>query len=754
MLKKQFIIGITLVAAVIYIGYIDYITGYEFDILILYLIPIGISAWFANRVFSILIVLLCTLAWHLASVLSYEYSTRWFLYWNTSIRLVAFLVICCLVLYIRTHFDKEAQLNLVLSKELFERKRAEQALRDSEERLNLALAAGKMGVWDWNLATYNVFWSPECYNIFGVRSFDEQYELFTNLVHPEDHDRVCMRIKQALEQRTIYQDEFRIIQSGGNVRWVTGRGQAEYDADGKPLRLVGNIQDITERKQADSERERLMMAIEQAGEVVTIADQEGTIQYVNPAFMTVTGYTPQEAIGQNLRLLSSGRQDEAFYRKLWETISGGRTWEGRIVNKRKDGTIFTEEAIISPVRDFSDRIVNYVAVSRDITEHIRLTNDLRQAQKMESVGQLAGGVAHDFNNMLGIILGYAEIALDEAGPEMPLHEQLTGIRNAARRASDITQQLLAFASKQTINPKVIDLNETIECMLKMLRRIIGEDIGLTWLPETNLHPVRMDPVQIDQILANLVVNARDAITYGGKVTIATENVVFDAAYCAAHDNLVHGEYVMLSVGDNGCGMNKQTQSHIFEPFFTTKVFGKGTGLGLATVYGIVKQNDGFINVNTELGQGTTFEIYIPRHAACLVEAMDPLAVGLPQYHSETVLLVEDEPEMLKVGKTMLEKLGYNVLIADTPGKAIRLAEEHAGKINLLLTDVIMPEMNGKDLAERLLAKSPGMKCLLMSGYTADVIACHGVLNENVQFIQKPFCMKDLAVKVREALAGL
>jgi CheY-like chemotaxis protein len=288
-------------------------------------------------------------------------------------------------------------------------------------------------------------------------------------------------------------------------------------------------------------------------------------------------------------------------------------------------------------------------------------------------------------------------------------------------------------------------------MLKMLRQVIGEDIGIAWLPKVNLHPVKMDTVQIDQILTNLLVNARDAITNGGKIIIETKNVVCDAAYCAAHGDFAPGEYVMLSVGDNGCGMDKQTQRRIFEPFFTTKVFGKGTGLGLATVYGIVKQNYGFINVCTEPGQGTTFEIYIPRHAGGIVEAMAPSAAGLPQDHGETVLLVEDELEMLNMGKMMLEKLSYNVLIADTPGKAMRLLEEHAGKIDLLLTDVVMPEMNGHDLAKRLLAKNTGMKCLFMSGYTADIIASHGVLKENVQFVQKPFSMKDLAAKMREAL---
>ena len=506
--------------------------------------------------------------------------------------------------------------------------------------------------------------------------------------------------------------------------------------------------DITERKRAEAERERLMAAIEQAGEIVIITDPEGTIQYVNPAFERVSGYLRDEAVGRNPRILKSGRQGAAFYRKLWETITSGRTWEGRIVNKRKDGTLYTADATISPVRDASGRIVNYVAVKRDITEPLRLADQFEQAQKMESVGRLAGGVAHDFNNMLGVILGYAEIALYEVARGTSLHDSLTEIRKAARRSADLTRQLLAFARKQTIDPRVLDLNATVEGMFKMLRRLIGEDIDLTWLPGANLWPVKMDPAQIDQILANLCVNARDAIAGVGKVTIETANVSLDQDYCATHAGFAIGEFVTLTVSDDGCGMDEAIRSHLFEPFFTTKETGKGTGLGLSTVYGIVKQNNGFLNVYSEPGLGTTVKIYLPRHAGGIVETKATGAMEFPQGHGETVLLVEDEPAMLNMGRGMLEKLGYTVLTAGSPGEAIRLAGEHAGEIHLLMTDVVMPEMNGRELAERLLASKPGMKCLFMSGYTANVIAHHGVLEEGVQFIQKPFAMKDLAAKMK------
>jgi two-component system cell cycle sensor histidine kinase/response regulator CckA len=511
-----------------------------------------------------------------------------------------------------------------------------------------------------------------------------------------------------------------------------------------------NIRDITARKWAEAERKRLMAAIEQAGEAIVMTDAQGIIQFVNPAFERTTGYSRKEAVGQNPRILKSGEHDELFYRNLWDTISGGRTWAGRMVNKRKDGTLYTEETTISPVRDASGRIVNYVAVKRDITEHLRLAAQFQQSQKMEAMGRLAGGVAHDFNNMLGVILGYAELALCQVDPAQPLHADLEEILKAANRSTDITRQLLAFDRKQTIIPVVLDLNQTVESMLKMLRRLIGEDIDLAWLPEVGVCPINMDPVQVDQILVNLCVNARDAIADVGKVAIETGNAVFDETYCADHAGFVAGEYVLLAVSDDGCGIDKEILDRIFEPFFTSKGVGQGTGLGLSTVYGIVKQNNGFINVYSEPGKGTTFKIYLPRYADQAVVTQREKAAEIPLSRGETVLVVEDEAANLQMDKIMLERLGYRVLAAGTPDEAIGLAEKHSSEIHLLITDVVMPEMNGWDLAERLQSLYPSMKILFMSGYTAKVIA-HRVLDEGVNFIQKPFSMKDLAVKMRDAV---
>ena len=513
-----------------------------------------------------------------------------------------------------------------------------------------------------------------------------------------------------------------------------------------------NIRDITERKHADAERKRLMAAVEQSGEVIFMTDAKGIIQYVNPAFERTTGYSRKEVEGQTPSILKSGEQDEQFYQNLWETISSGKIWGGRIVNRRKDGSLYTDESTISPVRDPSGRIVNYVAVKRDITSHLRLAAQFQQAQKMEAVGMLAGGVAHDYNNMLSVIIGYAELALFKVDEAQPLYSDLQEIIKAAKRSADITRQLLTFARKQTIIPVVLDINQAVESMLKMLRRLIGEDIDLIWIPDASPCQVKMDPVQVDQILANLCVNARDSITDVGKVTIETGNTVFDEQYCSDHFGFVKGEYVMLAISDNGCGMDKETLEQIFEPFFTSKGAGEGTGLGLSMVHGIVKQNNGFINVYSEPGKGSTFRIYLPRDTGqSSVVNLQEKAEQYPLGHGETVLVVEDEPELLDLDKKILEKLEYRVLAAGTPGEAIRLAEEQAGKIQLLITDIILPDMNGMELAKRLHTLCPGLKIMYMSGYTSNMIAHEGILDEGVNFIQKPFKMDDLAVKVSESL---
>ena len=381
----------------------------------------------------------------------------------------------------------------------------------------------------------------------------------------------------------------------------------------------------------------------------------------------------------------------------------------------------------------------------------KLETQLIQAQKMESIGRLAGGVAHDYNNISSIIIGYSEFALEKVNKDEDLYDDLTEIYSAAKRSADITRQLLAFARQQTVSPKVLNLNDTIEKMLKMLERLIGEDVDLAWFPDADLGQVRIDPSQVDQILANLCVNARDAIADVGKVTIETENVSFDQVYCDDHTGFVEGEFVMLAVSDDGSGISSENLNKLFDPFFTTKGMGKGTGLGLSTVYGIVKQNNGFINVYSELDKGTTFKIYLPRHREKIVNDLQEMAEQFPLSQDETVLLVEDDPSILKLGERMLKSLGYTVLPVNTPTEAIAKADRHKDHIHVLVTDVVMPEMNGRELSENLQKQYSNLKTVFMSGYTADVIAHRGVLEDGIHFIPKPLSKKELARTIRRAL---
>ncbi len=505
------------------------------------------------------------------------------------------------------------------------------------------------------------------------------------------------------------------------------------------------------------DRERLFQAVRQSGEAIIITDPQGLIEYANPTFERISGYSLQEAMGKKTNLVKSGMHDEAFYRELWQTISAGKAWKGRFINKKKDGSLFTEEATISPVFDAGGKIVNYIAVKVDISEKLKIAAEKEklekqyfQAQKMEAIGRLSGGVAHDFNNMLGVIIGHAEIALNKLESQESTAEDLRGILSAAEKSADIVHKLLAFARQQPIEPKVVDLNILVTSMLKLLRRLLGEDIELVWLPAKTLWPVKIDPSQVDQLLTNLCVNARDAIVDGGKITIETATTLLDEEQCAQHKFLLPGECVVLSVTDNGCGIAGELLQDIFEPFFTTKGLGRGTGLGLATLYGIVKQNQGHIIVNSRQGQGTTFTIYLPRHQAALSPSPAGKRVESGK-RAETVLLVEDDGELLLVARRMLEQLGYRVLPAKTPSEALAIAKKGEGPIHLLLTDVIMPEMNGRDLSRQLRTLSVDTRCLYMSGYTADVIACQGVLDARIAFIQKPFSKKELAEKIREVL---
>ncbi len=487
--------------------------------------------------------------------------------------------------------------------------------------------------------------------------------------------------------------------------------------------------------------------------MIFVKDAE-TLKFVrfNKAGEQLLGFSQEELLGKSDYDLFPGAEAELFTTKDREALAtkalvniAEETITGRDHDQR---TLHTRKI---PLLDETGRPQYLLGISEDITEHRKLEEQLRQAQKMEAVGRLAGGIAHDFNNMLGVIIGNVELAMTQVAPAQPLFARLREVLKAAERSADLTRQLLAFARKQSVAPKVLDLNATIEGTLKMLRRLIGEDIDLLWEPCRELWPVKTDPSQIDQILANLCVNARDAIAGVGKVTIETDCVSFDEAYCREHTGFFPGEYVLLAVSDDGLGMDKEVLEHLFEPFFTTKEVGKGTGLGLATVYGIVKQNDGFINVYSEPGMGTIFKIFFPRTYEDVSEVQLLQTEKQDLKGTETVLLVEDEESILALAKTVLEWHGYTVLATNDPTVPLSLAQSHQDRIDLLITDVVMPGMNGRELKEKLVACNPALKCIFMSGYTASVIAHHGILDEGIHFLAKPFTVNALAEKVREVL---
>ncbi len=639
--------------------------------------------------------------------------------------------------------------------DITERKGMENALKESEKRYRSltddVLDHTKVGIFILN-SDFKVVWVNHALEkFFGFQRAavigKDKRQLIRDKIAGifEDSESFASKVLATYDNNT-YMEKFEchvLPAEGREERWLQHWSQPIQSG----LYAGGRVEyyyEITELKKAEAEQKRLVAAIEQGGEIVIVTDQKGKIQYVNEAFEAVTGYTRHEALGQTPRFLKSGVHDKAFFHAMWSVLEKGKVFRGRLVNKRKDGTCFTEEISIAPVCDDAGRIVNYVAVSRDITERLQMEAELQQAQKMESVGRLAGGVAHDFNNMLGAILGNAELALDSLEPSAPQRSELEEIISAAKRSAEITQQLLAFARKQVVVPRVLDLNETINGMIKMLRRLVSENVALKWEPGVGPFTVKIDPSQIHQLLTNLCANARDAIRDVGTVTIRTGLANFDGEDCANGAGVVAGDFVMLTVSDDGCGMDPETVSHLFEPFFTTKEIGRGTGLGLATVHGVVRQNNGFIRVQSTFGIGTDFKIYLPRHSGHVEEAPAEQGGAVRQSQGETVLIVEDEGAILRLSRSMLEKMGYTVLTATTPDEALLLADDYAGTIHLLLSDVVMPGMNGRDLANRLKRDNPELKCLFMSGYTANVIAHHGVLDRGIFFIQKPFTRQALA----------
>jgi PAS domain S-box-containing protein len=657
-----------------------------------------------------------------------------------------------------------------VSRDVTERRMAERALRESEQRYQAFITQLTEGIYRGELTEpisvalpvdeqvrllYERFRLAEANNAFAqTYGYSEVREVLG--AHLADFHGNGDNPANSAFLEAFVENAYRIsnatssvIDRLGQPRWFLNNMVGLVE-NGLLVRIWGTQSDITERRLAELVHRRLTAAIEQAAESILITDARGDIIYVNPYFERATGYTREEVTGKNPRILKSGEHSEAYYQNIWACLAAGETWAGRLTNRRKDGTLLAEEATISPVRDASGQVVSYVAVKRDISKELKLEEQLRQSQKMEAIGQLAGGVAHDFNNLLQVISGHTELLLEALPPDSPLHSDLNHVAEAGERASRLVAQLLAFSRRQVMRPEQLDLNEVVASLLKMLSRIIGEHIEVEFLGGQYLGSIQGDRGMVEQVLMNLCVNARDAMPEGGKLTIETENVLVNQEYISSHAYARPGRYVLLSITDNGIGMTREVMEHVFEPFFSTKKLGQGTGLGLATAYGIVKQHHGMIQVYSESGKGSTFKVYFPLSERP-ADVVGTKVAGVVPGGSETILLAEDDDMVRDLATRILERAGYRVIVARDGEEAIEKFRENRDSIDLLLLDVVMPRLGGHDVLAAARLERPEVKAVFASGYSENAVHTNFVIHEGLHLVQKPFMRETLLRAVREVL---
>jgi two-component system cell cycle sensor histidine kinase/response regulator CckA len=642
----------------------------------------------------------------------------------------------------------------VIFRDITERKKAERKLRQSEASLAAAQRMARLGCWEQDLSnpddlnTQEVHWSDEQFRMFGIDPIQGPMlrEVFVRAVHPDDRKRVHDELVASVREHRPMMHDFRIIRPDGSVRILYSEAYTIYDEKSeRPLKVVGICQDITDRKRAD---ERFYKAFNLSPEPMTIATaSDGRYVDVNESFLRVTGFTREEVIGHTSLELNIWEQPEfrATFAELLE--KHGSVHDLEFCSRTKSGGLWTVMASAEEIELAGERCI--IAILKDVTEQKILEKQLRQAQKMEAIGQFSGGIAHDFNNLLGVIIGYSEVLETGLEAGTRLRRNAEEIKRAGQRAAALTRQILAFSRQQVLAPKILNLNTVVAETEKLLRRLLGEDIRLITSLAPDVGQVKADQGQIEQIIMNLAVNARDAMPEGGKLILATENQTLDGDYALHHAPTIPGEYVMLTVTDEGVGMDAETQSHIFEPFFTTKGVGKGTGLGLATVYGVVKQSGGYIWVYSEPGLGSTFKIYLPRVDQKVQRSKTYTVPNSALKGSETILLVEDEESLRTLTRTLLEQGGYTVLEASGGSQAAEIAETHKGPIHLLLTDMVMPEMNGRVIAKKLLALRPDLKVIYMSGYVG--FGPSGELSSDDVFLPKPISRVELLRKINEVV---
>jgi|WetSurMetagenome_2_1015567.scaffolds.fasta_scaffold00050_17 two-component system, cell cycle sensor histidine kinase and response regulator CckA len=634
-----------------------------------------------------------------------------------------------------------------------------QELKESRDRLDLALKTAEMGVWQWDIVNNRIDLDEQSFRILGIdqSTFKGTIHEFYSVVHPGDRDTLRSILYFYAESNNIsHIAEYRAIWPDGSVHYLAGRGKIKRDRNGAPLKILGVHWDVTEHKQAlkelEESHERFRHLVQQSNDAIVLSDEKGIVKFVSGPIERVLGYSPEEFTGSGFRFDLVHPEDTEYFKKSFaecvQQEDSIRTFEYRGLHK--NGKWVTLEAI--GVNLLHHPVVRGIVINlRDISERNKLQEQLRQAMKMEAIGKLAGGVAHDFNNLLTVIDGNVELALADIAPDNPLVQHLNKIMKASDSAASLTRQLLAFSQKQIIAPRVLNLNDLVRNVKHMLERLIGEDIKIGFKLVDDLGSVRIDAGQFDQVLINLAVNARDAMPHGGKLTIETANITLDEGCGAIHPQLKPGRYVMLEVSDTGHGISAENKECIFEPFFTTKKQGQGTGLGLSTILGIVRQAGGVIECDSEESKGATFRIYLP-----LVEEQPERLIKERRSVArlkgdETILLVEDSTEVRDATMMMLEDLGYSIITACGGEEALMRAEKHNGKIDLLMTDVVMPGMNGRELSEQMTNLHPEIKILFCSGYTNNIIVRNGVIDKSINFIGKPYSMQALAGKIREIL---
>jgi|CXWL01.1.fsa_nt_gi PAS domain S-box-containing protein len=634
------------------------------------------------------------------------------------------------------------------------------ALKAAEERLALALSAGGQGIYDLDIQTGDAIVSPEYASMLGYdpATFRETNATWLERLHPEDRDHVASTYREYIAgRRSEYRVEFRQRTVQGHWLWIRSVGRiSERDPDGSPRRMLGTHTDISEHK-ADEESTRLQLAaLDAAADAIVIVDRDGIIRWCNDAFTSLTGYAREEVIGFTPRLLKSGVQEEPFYKELWQTLLQGKVWRGELVNRRKDRTEYVEQQSITPFRNPHGVITHFVAIKRDLTAQHQLEAQYQQAQKMESVGRLAGSVAHDFNNLLTVINSSIDLAKSALSPDHPSRLDLDEADRAAARAVLLTRQLLGFSRQRPSHVTRLDLSETVRGMLPMLDRLLGENIAVVASGCGPVPAILADRGQMEQVVMNLTINARDAMPAGGTITITT------ASLPAHGDDAEH--WVELRIRDTGTGMDAQTQSRLFEPFFTTKEPGKGTGLGLATVFSVVSMAKGRITVETAPGRGSTFVIHLPaadpgEAAPTVVDSpttADPIIAEQPALRGsagQVILVVEDEEAIRRVLRRVLERNHYTVLEAANGDEALDIIAEQGATLSLMITDMMMPGMTGGELVAQLQQRHSTVPVILTSGYSAEFTRERAGVGAEVTFVSKPFAIDELVRTVRTVLAA-